>query len=297
MKTSLFYIFLTLLFFPLMANVPENGDTLNQKDDQGRKQGYWCFYGKDKPQLAYPKKAKVECGFYKDNKKNGTWVKYYENGKPQAELNFASNRPDGPYTLYHANGNVKEQGVWSKGRMTGVYKRFYESGQIKQEKQFNDFGVTNGIQKYYFENGNVEMSFVAKNGKEDGVLQRFNEDGTLKSEVSFTDGAEIEGSFKLFDDKKSVSAKEKVKVQAKPEEMVAIEGETNLDKALLNGFNITYNKAKQVLQEGVFKNGKLYDGKYYRYHENGRISRIDVFKDGVLVGTAPIEERKDVLIK
>lgn len=284
--------FLILFFFgPLMAFTPQNGDTLNQKDAEGKKQGYWCVYGKDKPQMEYPSKAKVECGYYKDNRKHGFWEQFYANGQKQAEVNYNNNRPDGAYTLYYENGQIKEKGTWKSGRMIGDYTRYYASGQIQQEKYFNDLGKTEGQQKFYYENGQMELSYIAKSGKEEGLMQRFYPDGSLKETKEFQDGNMVEGSQKSFAAKTPVvENKSKIKKADVP-----LEGEVNMDKPLLNGYNITYNHNKQILQEGMFKNGKLVDGKFYKYKKNGRILRIEVYKDGAYVGNAPITEKQDVL--
>ena len=56
-------------------------DTINQIDEEGKKQGLWIYYGKDRPESGYPKEGKVEEGTYKDDRKDGMWARYYNDGK------------------------------------------------------------------------------------------------------------------------------------------------------------------------------------------------------------------------
>ena len=55
-------------------------DAPNATDAQGRKQGMWIIWGKDKPEKGYPAEGRIEEGPFKDNKKSGTWIKYHKDG-------------------------------------------------------------------------------------------------------------------------------------------------------------------------------------------------------------------------
>ena len=77
------------------------------------------------------------------------------------------------------------------------------------------------------------------------------------------------------------------KVVLKPDEKP--NGATTKGPMVLNGPNITYNKNKQITKDGVFKDNRLMDGKNYIYDENGILQRISVYKNGIYVGDAPIE--------
>ena len=60
----------------LASHVHGQSDTLNQKDEQGRKQGYWIIYGKYKPEKGFCDSFKIEEGIYLDSRKHGSWIKY-----------------------------------------------------------------------------------------------------------------------------------------------------------------------------------------------------------------------------
>ena len=39
-----------------------------------------------------------------------------------------------------------------------------------------------------------------------------------------------------------------------------------------------YNSNKQLTREGIFKDGKLTDGKWYRYNDKGELIEIQIFQ-------------------
>ncbi|MBL4651402.1 MAG: hypothetical protein JKY53_00855 [Flavobacteriales bacterium] len=51
-----------------------------------------------------------------------------------------------------------------------------------------------------------------------------------------------------------------------------------------------YNKNRQISQKGEFRGGRLVDGKWYRYDENGLLNSIEIYKNGKYIGDAQIED-------
>lgn len=49
----------------------------------------------------------------------------------------------------------------------------------------------------------------------------------------------------------------------------------------LNGYNKVYNFDGEIWQDGIFKNGKLWDGKVYVYDCDGIFLKVKVYKEGV----------------
>ena len=69
----------------------------NETDENGLKQGMWTIWGHMKPEKGYPEDGKIEEGPYKDDRKNGEWVKYHKDGKtPRLIGVYVNNRPNGP---------------------------------------------------------------------------------------------------------------------------------------------------------------------------------------------------------
>jgi hypothetical protein len=109
MKTdSMKYLFavFTLSVFSSTAQT----DTLNQKDANGWKQGYWIVYGKDMPEKGYCDTCKIEEGPYLNDRKNGEWKLYHQNGFLRLSGPFENGRPKGPYVKYDQAGVMIQRG-------------------------------------------------------------------------------------------------------------------------------------------------------------------------------------------
>ncbi|MBI3239539.1 MAG: hypothetical protein HYZ43_11990 [Flavobacteriia bacterium] len=62
---------------------------------QKTKEGYWIYYGKDRPETDIPAEGKVEEGNYTDGRKEGTWIKYHRDGNTitNTKLNLYTYNP------------------------------------------------------------------------------------------------------------------------------------------------------------------------------------------------------------
>jgi len=257
---------------------PNNKDTINLIDVLGKKQGKWIVRGKHKPGSCFAPDQKVEEGKYTDNRKIGKWLEYYCNGNMKNQLTFQNGRPDGYAVMYHENGKISEEGNWKNNRWTGPYKLYYENGTPQHEFNFNASGKREGPVKYFHENGQLAIEGNFVNGKESGVIKEYHENGELKATKTYNDGAVDVASIKEFEPKIVLKADEK------PNGVAASKG-----PMILNGDHITYNKNKQITKDGFFKDSRLMDGKAYFYDENGILQRISVYKNGLYVGDAPVE--------
>lgn len=61
-------------------------------------------------------------------------------------------------------------------------------------------------------------------------------------------------------------------------------------KALPDGYQELYNERDQIAKKGFFIGGQLHEGAKYIYKKDGRLSHIEIFKDGIRVGSSPIEK-------
>lgn len=270
-----------------------SGDTINVIDNFGKKQGKWIIKGKHKQGTCYTAEQKVEEGKYVDNRKIGKWLEYYCNGNLKNQLTFQNGRPDGYMIMYHENGKVMEEGSWKNGRWAGSYKLYYENGQLQHEFYFNVSGKREGSIKYYHPNGQIAIEGNFINGKETGIIKEYHENGDLKAEKMYVDGAADLASIKEFEPKKPLT-KIKDLVLEKAPRLVLKEDErpngiSTKGPMILNGQHITYNKQKLITKDGVFKDNRLIDGKSYIYDENGILQRISIYKNGLYIGDAPIE--------
>ena len=85
-KAILFLTFLGVIYMPVLGasecqgNSEDQGGETNQRGPNGLKQGRWVYFGKDRPKSGFPLEGKVEEGPYLDDRKEGTWIKYHNDG-------------------------------------------------------------------------------------------------------------------------------------------------------------------------------------------------------------------------
>ena len=269
-----------------LAIANPKGEVINQIDNNGLRQGYWIIYGNMVSEDGYHPDDTVEAGKYSDNLREGLWKRFYPGGKLKSLITYVDNHPQGPYSLYYQTGKLEEKGSWQDEHNTGDLMRYHPNGALSQQFHFNDHGKREGQQLYFYENGQLRMSVTIQNGKETGTLKRFYANGDLKEKMEFNQGKLIPNSFQHFESKLP-----EIKLPsdtAKTAPPIARDDKPNLAEFKGNGFNTLYNKNLRISQVGEFKNGQLFNGKYYRYNHNGLTIKIEVYREGKYIGDLPI---------
>lgn len=272
--------FLAIGKLGLTFKMHNDQDGINKSDSKG-KQGKWIYYGKDRPDSGIPADGKVEEGNYKDDRKEGVWIKYHDDGiTPKLKGEYENNRPKGNYTKYWNNGKVRETGYFDKNQHHGKLQRFHENGQLEYEAVYNDAGKEQGPVKFYYANGQVEFEYNANNGTPVGRATRYHENGDPKEIIEYgADGSVVNSTQKEMQNPRVV-----VPDPSGPKEKApAIPGspKTNGVKWQPNGYNKVYNDDNEIWQDGIFKDGKLWDGKVYVYDRDGILLKVKVYKAGV----------------
>ena len=151
-------LLLAVLVTLIVTNTFCQSDTINQKDMNGRKQGHWIYYGKDRPEAGYPSEGKIEEGPYLNDRKEGVWIKYYNDGvTPKFTATYHNNRPCGPYKKIGGSNIVLEEGNFRSNHYVGVKATYYDDGQLKQWVKYNNSGLELDTSYYYFPNGCKEI--------------------------------------------------------------------------------------------------------------------------------------------
>lgn len=268
------------------------GDTINYKDPKGLKQKKWIIFNSSKRLPGYKPNQKVEEGPYLNSRKQGLWKKYFSNGNVKDEITYAMNRPNGPYKVYYENGKVEEQGVWKNNRNIGDFKRYHPNGKVAQNFNFNTSGKREGKQQYYYENGQIMIEGNWDSGKESGELVEYYENGDVKAKKVFNEGEMDAAGTQFYQPKTPVrDALKQEEANAPIKNVVAKKDEQpNLGHFDGNGYHKLYNLNRQITKDGVFKNYRLMDGKWYKYDVNGILVNIEIIKNGRYIGDAPMDE-------
>lgn len=252
----------------------------NKKDNQGKKQGRWIYFGKDRPEEGFPSNGKVEEGSYKDDRKEGLWIKYYNDGvTPKLKGEYVNNRPQGSYVKIYPNGKIKEVGTFERNQYQDSLTRYYDNGVKEYEANYNESGKEQGSVKYYFANGQLEFEYNAQNGKPVGKATRYYENGDVKEVIVYA----ADGSVEKSEHKEMVNPTVKV-VNPNASKETAPKLANPITKGIkfqANGYNKVYNDNDEIWQDGTFKNGQLWEGKVYEYDKDGILLKVKVFKGGV----------------
>lgn len=265
-------------------------DSINQTIE-GKKEGYWIIYGNMRNLSDYLPEDVIEEGKFVNSRKEGVWRKYYPGGQIKSEITYIKGRPTGSFETYFPNGQLEEKGNW-KGRVyTGSFERYYEDGTLSQKKNFNEKGKTEGVVEYYHTNGQLELAFSTNNGKESGTATRYWPNGDIKETIEFNEQGE--GTSSGITERVNPKVELPIFESIREEEGIAAIGKVNpgaakeleAPKALSDGYHKTYNENKDILMDGEFMGGKLWDGKHYIYDDNGLLEKIEVYKEGKFAGT------------
>ena len=282
---------LTLGFFFVFLSSHDNvaqSDTLNQKNPEtGRKTGYWIITGSLSKEKGFDSNAKVEEGVYKNSRKNGIWKKYWPNGKLKSEILYKNGRSTGSYTTYFSNGKTEEKGTMKNGLLVGEYELYWPNGEARQVKTFNELGATDGSVQFFYENGNPELAFTTENGKETGKSTWYYKNGDVKKEATFADG--VASETKDFERK---NPEFKIPEPKKEDLGPKIQGSFNsANSSLVDDYGKTYDGDKNILMDGEFKSGRLFNGRHYIYDEFGLLEHIKEFRNGLYVGNGIIGKK------
>ncbi len=287
-------ITILLLLFPLAGNTLSqvaNGkifDVENLVDENGYRQGYWRLRAQVNPGDRTSREYVFEEGNYVDNRREGIWKCFFPTGTIKGQITYFDNKPHGQYKTFYENGKVEEEGYWKINKNTGSFARYYESGLPANIFTFNEKGKRSGLQSYYYPNGKLQMTAEIDNGVAHGELKMYDTSGKLIEEKRITNGEVEESSVKKY-----VPEGQSI-IQAMPElskiETSPAVDVPNVGQFISTGKNTLYNRNRQVSQAGDFKDGRLWNGKWFRYDENGLLKQVEVYKEGRFIGYGLIDE-------
>lgn len=269
-----------------------NGDTINRIDENNKRQGKWIIKADQAKHSAYENNAIVEEGRFENSRKEGLWKTYYPNGKLKSEITYKGSRPFGPYTLYYENGEIEEKGNWERTKNTGEFKRYHSNGKVAQAFSFTESGKRTGKQKYYYENGNLRLEGTWENGLESGEMKEYYENGDLMAVKQFNNGEMDKDKFESYAPKTPQKEALEKQIDEGQEMNMKVEKDEKPNQGGFdgNGYKKLYNKDRQIVKDGVFKNFRLMEGKHYNYDDNGILTQIMIFKNGKYIGDGVIEE-------
>lgn len=181
MKATYFIIFTILL-----SNFSFS-QSINQVDQQGKKQGEWKKYYEKSGRVLYE-------GRFKDDKPTGVFRFYYETGSKKALIdhNLTSGRSLANY--FHPNGQLMSGGIFRNQMKDSTWITFTESGVVSEISNYQNNELNGPFTSFYIsglENATGRIPYIKsnyKNGKLDGEYTELFMDGRKKLYCFYIDG-------------------------------------------------------------------------------------------------------------
>ena len=242
---------------------------------QGQKNGKWEKYS------SYIDGQLILKCQYKNDKKDGKYAEYYDNGSVKTQGSYKNDQKDGEWTEYDYGDKVSSKGSYENGKKNGkwietsFYNKRFECNYLDDKKhgeckEYNHLGkllsvktYQNGVQsgpcQEYYDNGKLKFEGECINGKKQGKGKEYNKDGKIIFEGEYDKDIKNNGIFTEYKDKQMFQGEYKKGV--KTESWQIKNGKkTNIQR--------TYDEKGRIVCEGEFKNGKIYNGIRKSYPDN-----------------------------
>ncbi len=106
----------------------------------------------------------------------GKFLKKYESGKKEVELNFKDGKVNGLATIWHENGQKKYEGNYQNNKAYGLWTFWYKNGQKEDEGNYKD-DKQHGLVTFWHENGQERAKIDFKDGKPHNWIDSWDENG------------------------------------------------------------------------------------------------------------------------
>ena len=142
------------IYYENFSDLPFTGRVVGQWEGsfkEGRKNGPWVTYYENKKVLAR--------GAYNNGKREGLWVTFYKNGQLYFKASYKNDEADGPYFVYYSNGQLMEKGFFVKGKMEGLSHSYsingwlFKKGNYKNDMRVGPWMLYKGT--VHYENGQL----------------------------------------------------------------------------------------------------------------------------------------------
>jgi len=117
---------------------------------------------------------------YENCKRNGMtyWYNIEKEGVIKSEVNFKNDKENGLYTSYHDNGKVKLTVNYTDGQKDGVQKVYYDSGQLGEQVTYKK-GRREGLFWEWDLEGFKYSEVMYKHNYKVGIKKYFDHEGKV----------------------------------------------------------------------------------------------------------------------
>jgi antitoxin component YwqK of YwqJK toxin-antitoxin module len=183
-------IFFSLVSLGNLAITAQTGQTINQTDNQGKKQGHWI--------RKYPNGNIMYDGFFRDDKPAGEFKRYYEDKKLKSVLVFNKTGDEAEATLYYPNGFVASKGRYVNQLKEGTWQFFSSTtGNLRISEANYSKDKRHGLSVNYYPDSTIAEKVNYSNGLKHGEWIKYYPDGTITFRTTCLNG-KLHGKFEAF---------------------------------------------------------------------------------------------------
>ncbi len=199
----------TLGFAQPDAQIPkgEPGTDFNRTDGKGRKQGLWV--------KVYQNGSLYYKGEFRDGEPTGTFWFWYDTGEPMRQVEHLDGTRYMLATHYHPNGVMMSRGHYrsapserpgEEDRLRdGEWEFFSDEGVLKSREVYQN-GIKHGASTSYYDSGALLREEYYVHGKKEGEFKEFFENGRLRSSRMHANDS-FHGEVKIFEQDGAYSVK------------------------------------------------------------------------------------------
>ena len=131
-----------------------------------------------------------EQGSFKNGKKDGSWISYYDNGQLLTKRTYKDGKRDGLWAAYHDNGQLWSKGPYKNGKKDGPWVGYHKDAKLRIKGTLND-GKKDGPWVWFYDNGQLRSKGIYKNGKKDGPWVSYHDNGQLEAKGTYKNGVKV----------------------------------------------------------------------------------------------------------
>ena len=180
-------LLLTSLFFICAGQI--FGQTKNQRDATGRKQGYW--------EAVDSKGALVYTGNFVDDKPVGEMKRYYPTGGVRVIMNYDAKSTKVRARFFWQNGELAAQGNYIETKRDSVWLYFSNNTKTISRRVEYLEGKQHGKEQSFFPEGNIAEEITWENGLKNGPWTQYFKNGQPKLAATYIND-KLEGAFTVF---------------------------------------------------------------------------------------------------
>ena len=220
-----------------------------------------------------------------DDKREGAYASFYDNGAKRAEGVYVKGAATGKWIEYHQNGKVYREATLEKGQLTGTWSQYYDTGQlyVRGTTYGCAYGANDpasplktGVWTNYHPDGKKASEGEYNENNKTGRWLEYHANGKVYLEGTFAAKGQLTGNWTQYYDTGQV--------RAQGPTYGCAYGANDLHSPLRTGaWTYYYADGKKASEGSYEKNNKT--GRWLDHHANGKLYLDTTFEAGQLTGT------------